>query len=104
MAYVKKINTDQFILDCINKQYEIIHSDIHFNTFDDLLDYAQNHPKWFNESEYKTPEQFKKWKDYFFEHFYDWKPKRYSKRIVENEFSWFNLQYGLKSGYDVFKK
>lgn len=103
MAYVKKISGEQFALDCINKQWEIIGEPLHFDTWEDLVSYGKEHPKWFSESEYKTPEQFQQWKDYFFEHFYDWKPKHFSKRAIKREFLWFNLMYGLKYGYDPLR-
>lgn len=101
MAYVKKISDTQFVLDCINKQYEIIKSDIHFNTWEELIAYAKEHPKWYSDSEYTNLAQYLEWRRYFLEHFYDWQPKRVKLAIAEREFSWFNLQYGLKYGFDI---
>lgn len=100
MAYVKKISDKQFALDVINKEFEIANSGLHFDTFEELSDYTKENIHWYQEFEFKTPEEYQQWKDYFFEHFYDWKPKYYSKKVIEQEFAWFNLCYGLKYGYD----
>ena len=54
----------------------------------------------YTDNVFATPEQWKQWKQYFMEHFYDWQPKRVPKREVEREFSWFNLSYGLKYDFD----
>ena len=36
-----KISGKQFLLDCINKEFELIGSPEHFNTFEDLVSYAE---------------------------------------------------------------
>ena len=101
MAYVKKISDTQFALDCINKQYEIIKSDIHFNTWEELVEYGKEHPTWYSDSEYTTLAQYIEWERYFLEHFYDWQPKRVSLDQARREFSYFNLMYGLKYGFNI---
>lgn len=100
MAYVKKISDEQFTLDCINKEFEIANTGLRFETFEDLCAYSKEHPKWFTNHEFKTSEEYQQWKNYFFEHFYDWQPKHYGKKTIMKEFSWFNLMYGFKYGYD----
>ena len=103
MAYVKKISDEQFTLDCVNKELEIANTGLHFGTFEALVGYAKEHQHWYSDFEFKTPEEYQQWKNYFFEHFYDWKPKSYSKATIEREFRWFDLDYGLKWGYDYLK-
>lgn len=100
--YKKKISAEQFTLDCINKEFEIIGSTNRWNTFEELCEWSklEENKHWYSHNVFSTPEQFKQWKQYFMEHFYDWQPKRVSKRTAENEFSWFNLSYGLKYDFD----
>lgn len=100
--YRKKITGEQFTLDCINKEFEIIGSDLHWDTFEELCAWSQQEGNrhWYSDNCFTTVEQYKEWKEYFMEHFYDWQPKRVSKDAAEREFSWFNLQYGLKYGFD----
>lgn len=100
--YKKKISSEQFLLDCINKEFEIIGSDKHWNTPEELFEWSKlpENKHWYSNNEFSTVEQYREWKQYFMEHFYDWQPKRVSKRDAEREFSWFNLQYGLKYGFD----
>lgn len=104
--YKKKITDEQFALDCINKEFEIIGSDLHWNTWDELCEWARlpENLHWYSDNEFSTREQYNQWKDYFMGHFYDWQPKRVSKRWAEREFSWFNLMYGLKYGFDPYPK
>ena len=100
--YKKKISDEQFALDCINKEFEIIGSTNHWNTFKELCEWSklEENEKWFTDNVFATLEQFKEWKQYFMDHFYDWQPKRVSKRTAENEFAWFNLSYGFKYDFD----
>lgn len=100
--YKKKISGQQFTLDCINKEFEIIGSSNHWDTFEQLCEWAkqEENKKWYSDNEFSTIEQYQEWKQYFMDHFYDWQPKRVSKREAEREFQWFNLQYGLKYGFD----
>lgn len=100
--YKKKISGEQFALDCINKEFEIIGSDLHWDTFHELCEWSKEHRHWYSDNEFSTREQYDQWKAYFMEHFYDWQPKRVNKVQAEREFSWFNLQYGLKYGFDPF--
>lgn len=95
-----KISDKQFLLDCINKEFEVIGSPEHFDTFEDLVSYAEEHPKWYSENKFIIPDQYLIWKKYYEEHFYDWKPKRISKRMMREQFAWFNLEYGFALGFD----
>ena len=100
--YKKKISDMQFCLDCINKEFEIIGSSLHWETFDELCSWA-NLPEnrhWFSDNAFTSREQYDQWKAYFMEHYYDWQPRHKSKRAVELEFSWFALQYGLRYDFE----
>ena len=99
----KKISGEQFTLDCINKEFELIGSPNHWATYEELCDWSklEENKQWYSNSEFATVEQYLQWKQYFMDHFYDWQPKRVSKREAEREFQWFNLQYGLKYGFDL---
>lgn len=103
MARVSKISDEQFVLDCINKEFEIVGSDLHWNTFEELSAWAKlpENEKWFNQYEFATEEQYNQWKDYYVQHFYDWKPKYTSKTAVEKRyFPWFSLQYGFAERWE----
>ena len=102
MAYVKKISDRQFTLDCINKEFEIIGSTNHWDTFEELCEWAkqEENTEWYSNNAFSTPEQFKEWHQYFINHFYDWQPKRVSLRAAERSFSWFNLCYGLRNDFN----
>ena len=102
MANRKKLTDTEFIELVINKELEIADAPIRFK------DIVEDHKKadgerklddWFSDYSFKTPEEYYQWKEFFFEHFYDWKPLRYSKKYVEEEFSWFSLQFALKFGF-----
>ena len=99
MALKKKISADQFLEDIINKELSIIGVQL---TFKDILaDHQlpkdeQKYHSWYQDFTFKTPEQFLEWKNYVLEHFFDWQPKYLcSKRRLNEEFSWINLEYGL---------
>ena len=100
--YKKKISGEQFALDCINKQFEIIGDSHRWDSWEELCEWSklEENKHWYSDFCFETPEQFREWKAYFMEHFYDWQPKRVSKREAEREFSWFNLSYGLRYNFD----
>ena len=98
----QKISEDQFILDCINKEFEIIGSPLHWDTFPELCEWAKQNKNWYSDYKFNSPEQFKDWKNYFMKHFYDCKPKYlYNKRRLEEEFAWFNVEYGFCANYEL---
>ena len=103
MARVAKISDEQFILDCINKEFEIIGSNLHWDTLEELSNWSKlpENENWFSQYEFDTEEQYNQWKNYYLEHFYDWKPKYYSKTYVRNYvFPWFSLQYGFAERWE----
>lgn len=98
MAWVKKISDTQFVLDCVNKEFEIIGSNLHWDTFEELSKWSKlpENKEWFSQYEFENEDQYNQWKNYYLNHFYDWKPKYISKRAIEtNYFPWFSLQYGF---------
>lgn len=96
MARVIKISEKQFVLDCVNKEFELVGSSLHWETFEELKDWAalDENNAWYEKYEF-TSSQYDAFKEYFLKHFYDWQPKRIPARIAEKEFSWFNLMYGF---------
>jgi len=95
--YKRKISDEQFVLDCVNKEFEIIGESLHFNTFKDLSEWSktEENKTWYDNYEFKNKEQYEAWKSYYLTHFYDWKPKRISLKEAERNFSWFSLNYGF---------
>lgn len=106
MARIKKISETQFVLDCINKEFEIIGSNLHWDTFEDLSKWSKlpENKEWFSQYEFESEDQYNQWKNYYLDHFYDWKSKRYRSRDIEREFSWFSLMYGLKYDFEPYPK
>ena len=100
MAYKKKISDKQFLLDVVNKELEIAGGP-HFDDFDTLCQWSKDNRNWYADYSFKTVDEFLNWKEYFMNHFYDWKPKRYSRTHAEKEFAWINLQFGLKYDFDL---
>lgn len=98
---VKKISDKQFIFDVVKKGFEIAGAPINWSSWDELVEYSKEHKQWYTEAVFTTVKQYNQWKSYFYEHFYDWKPKRYSKKSIQREFSWFSLMYGPKFEFDI---
>lgn len=101
MAYTKKISGIQFAFDCIQKELDIVGSGLHFTDYDAMVEWQKEHKEWFTEYEFKTLDQYLEWRTYFAEHFYDWRPKRVTRREMRDTFNYFNLQYGLKYGFSI---
>lgn len=103
MARVKKLTTDEFYELVINKELEIAGASIKYK--DIIEDYKkpaeeQKLRRWFIDNKFNTYNQFKEWKQFYKDHFYDWKPKRCAKKEIEGYFAWFNLMYGLAWNFD----
>lgn len=99
MAYVKKISDEQFYLDVVNKELEIAGGP-QFDSWNELCRWTQLNKEWFCIWAFDTKEQFLEFKRYYYNHFYDWKPKRYTKRDREQMFSGFIFIYGLKTNFE----
>ena len=102
MARVTKISDKQFVLDCINKEFEIIGSNLHWDTFEELSAWSklEENKQWYSDHSFTSEDQYLQWKNYYLEHFYDWKPKRIPRREAERAFSWFSLEYGFAYDFE----
>jgi len=100
MGKVEKISEEQYVLDCINKEFELCGSEKRFDTFMDLSNYSKENPQWFDECEFSGEGTYNTWLEYCKQHTYDWLPKRTTKASVENHVSYFALQYGFPCRYD----
>jgi hypothetical protein len=88
--YKKKITTDEFIKLIVDKELELVGAPIRY---DDLIGNQEKYPHWYQDYSFKL-DQYLEWKKFYFDHFYDWKPKR--EKDIKKYFSWHSLQYGLK--------
>lgn len=97
--YKKKLTDKEFVELIVNKELEIANADIRYKDIISLSADEQEKLEFWSKYTFKTVEQFIEWKNFFFEHVYDWLPKRTSKSIIENEFGWFNLNWGLSCDF-----
>lgn len=102
MFYVKKISDAQFLFDIIQKELDIVGSGLKFNDLDEFTEWTKEpgHENWYIDYEFANKEQYYEWKQYFYDHFYDWQPKRINKKQLDDEFAWCDLCYGLKCDFD----
>jgi len=100
MAYTKKLTDAEFVELIINKELEIAGADIRYNDIIALPNEEQQKLEWWTKYTFKTVEEFLEWRNYFYEQFYNWQPKRVKKSEMIREFQWFNLQWGLKYDFD----
>ena len=70
--YKKKITTDEFIKLIVDKELELVGAPIRY---DDLIGNEEKYPHWYQDYSFKLDE-YLEWKKFYFDHFYDWKPKR----------------------------
>ena len=96
---MKKISEKQFVLDCINKEFELIGSEKRFDTFEALSQYTKDNPQWFDDNVFPSPEIEIIWREYCLKHFYDWQPKRISKQIAKENIGWLSLNWGFRTDY-----
>ena len=93
---VKKLTDKEFLELVIDKELEIAGADIRFKDLDAMTKEQQEEYEFFSRFSFNTLEEFLEWRQFFYDHFYDWQPKRVNKKAMEREFAWFNLQWGLK--------
>lgn len=109
MAYRKKISDHEFLRDVIS--FELKKFGIDYDYLMSLPEWPEDRSMidpdveyrndWYQRYCFDTFDEFLAWKVYFFEHWKDHAPARCWKRsIVEREFEWCNLMYGLKTNYD----
>lgn len=92
--YVKKISIDEFIKLIVDKELEIANAPIRY---DDIIANQDKYPHWYQDYSFDTIEQYLEWKKFYYDHFYDWKPKRIKN--IDRYFSWHALAYGLKYNF-----
>lgn len=97
---VKKLTDNEFIELIVDKELEIAGADVRYKDIIKMSKEEQEEFRFFEKYSFKTPEQFIEWKNFFFEHIYDWLPKRTSLNQIKKEFAWFNLSWGLVFDFD----
>ena len=97
----KKLTDEEFVELVINKELEIAGADIRYKDIIALPKEKQEELRFFEKYAFKTPEQYIEWRDFFYEQFYNWQPKRISKNRMKQEFGWFNLTWGLTCDFDT---
>lgn len=91
---MKKLTDQEFVKLMVDKELEIVGTDIRYN---DLIAEPEKYKNWFQDYAFDTVEQYGKWKQFYWQHFYDKYPKRV--KDIAKYFSWFTLQYGLKYNF-----
>ena len=100
MAYVKKLTDEEFLEMVIDKELEIGGAPFRYKDIMAKPIEERKTWRWFQEYMFDTLEQFLEWRQFFYDHFYDWQPKSVSKARMKREFQWWNLQWGLKYNFD----
>ena len=95
----KKLTDKEFVELIIDKELEIAGADVRFKDLEAMTKEQQEEYKFFSRFSFNTSEEFLEWRQFFYDHFYDWQPKCVNKKAMEREFAWFNLQWGLKSDF-----
>ena len=109
MAYVKKITAEQLIRDVIDFELKTNGIDYEYilnlptqpknkNEINPDIEYQDG---WYSRYKFNNFDEFNAFRQYFYEHWKDYASKRlWTKDIISREFEWFNLQFGLATGYD----
>ena len=93
--YKKKLTDAQFVELVIDKELEIAGADVRYKDIAAMPIEEQKHFDFYDKYTFKTLEQFLEWRQFFYDHFYDWQPKHVSKERMRKEFAWWNLDWGL---------
>jgi hypothetical protein len=94
---MKKLTNSEFIELIVDKELEIANAPVRYK---DLIGARKDEfQHWYQDFCFDTVEQFLEWKQFFYDHFYDWQPKRVKN--IDEQFSWINLQYGLKYNFPI---
>ena len=96
---VKKLTDKEFLELVIDKELEIAGADVRFKDLKSMTKEQEEEYKFFNRFSFNNLEEFLEWRQFFYDHFYEWQPKSVNKKEMEREFSWFNLQWGLKLNF-----
>lgn len=111
MTHIKKLTDEEFLLKLTNKELEIAGGP-QFETFEELCTWSKENGEvvmdecgniinlpWYQHYTFKSQEEADAWHEYYNKLFYEWQPKRASKRRRDETFAWINLQYGLKEDF-----
>lgn len=110
VMYTKKLTDDEFLEMIIDKELEIAQADIRYKDIMAMPEKERREFRFYDKYSFKTLEQFIEWQNFFFDHFYDWKPKRVKERRKKDYFNYLNLDLGLRYDfpleelYDYYKK
>ena len=97
----KKLTDLEFLELVIDKELEIANADTRYKDIMSLPIEERKKFDFYNRYSFKTVEQFIEWRQFFYDHFYDWQPKYRSKASMKQEFSYWNLQWGLTCDFPV---
>ena len=98
---MKKISEEQFIFDCIKKQFEVIEAtDVPLDSFYEFKCWTAYHEKWYQEYSFVNISQYEEVQDYFLKHWNDAFRKNTPRYQRLREFSWFMLNYGLACDFN----
>lgn len=109
MAYVKKISYDQFAKDMIDFELKPYGVDSNYifslpkkpTNKEDIDPNVEYIDMWYCRYTFRCFDEFNKFRQYFYEHWKDYAPKRkWKKEIIYEAFERFNLFYGLATDYD----
>jgi len=93
---MKKLSDTEFLELMINKEFELINSDM---TYQKLI--TEKDSDWYNKYSLDY-EQYLEWKEYFMKLYPKWRGKK-SKSQMSHDFSWFALRYAFKYNFDLYK-
>lgn len=101
MSKVKKLTDYEFVELMINKELEIADADVSFKDIASMTKEEQDKFRFWTRYSFKTPEEFLEWRKFYFEHAYEYFPKRTSIKELERNFQYFNLMWGLKYDFPI---
>ena len=99
----KKLTDAEFLKLIVDKELEIVGAPIRYDDITEdykLPDSERKLDNWFQDYSFKTPEQYFEWKTFVYDQFKNWSHVRYSKKWMDEWFSWNTLQYGLSFDFD----
>lgn len=92
MSKVKKLTDKEFWVLVFNEAFRLVGAELDAEEIFNKSKEAQGN--WYEQYQF-TEEQHEEWKQFFYDHFYEWQPKRVSKRQMKDEFGWWDLSWGF---------
>lgn len=96
----ERISYDTLLVDCINRECQIVEAELKFDTAIDFQEYYRIHPRWCTEYAFKTKEQYLEWKNYCLSHYNDYSPRKETRVNLAEWFSNFSFSYGFACAFD----